>query len=1300
MCYNLFTLKQNGEKKLLNMMNRKKIMIAVFLSVMLFGGVCEIPEYEGFGTVSATTAGERFNFEYEENETGITITACEKSLRHIEIPETLDGKKVTALGNGLFKNFKELTSVIIPETVTVFGENLFDGCEALQEIEIPSGVEYISEDMFDYCKSLERTEVKSGNQHYTCKDGVLYSKDMKQLVYFPQNSSIRNFTIPQGVVEILPLAFESCDKLESIELGDVSKIGDKAFSKCRNLKSIRAGEKFSEAGTNIFKKLDTKNITVYGFDNTFAKQFAEAENVSFSLLNDNISGMKQVISGQTVSENPYNIFDLVGEKQETLGISQSAVKTETLTLDNNSLYFNSVGQTAELQLNIFPADNKVTWHTSDKNIAVVNSDGKVTATGNGNARITVVSEDGNIAVADVSVKVPVNNIAVSENEISFDKIGDTHKLYAEIYPSDVPDKNVYWSSADPNIAEVTQNGEVKSISNGSTKIFAMSSDGKTTEIIVNVKPVPQKVILSDENIQLDGIGDTYSLSAEIYPQIAEDTEIFWSSSDENIVTVDENGNLKAVGGGSATITATTENGITAECNLTVNIAIEKLEIDSQDITINKIGALYFTELSVYPENTTETELFWKSLDENVATVDNNGIITAQGNGSTRIFAVSRNGIISSATVKVKDTADWETTIEKPSLTFFSIGSNEILNVINGYGEMHWSSSDENVAKVNENGIVTSTGYGKAVITLETQDNTFSECEIEVKMPVKSVTLDSKKISLENIGDSIKLSARTIPSESNLSWFSDNENIATVDNYGNITAVGNGTAHITAVAENGISAVCEVNVSGELKELSIDSNNIVFSKAGEQASLNLITIPENSDTEISWFSEDPEIATVNNNGIVTAKSIGKTRIGVISKNGKTAYSEVEIKNLEVSQQSVYFEDGYGKSTLETAVKSTSEWTVSTDVEWLEVLKGDNKILITPQKNATGAERVANITISTPEQQLVVEVIQPSVSQLDTEFSEITDTGGNGDYYTLLPVNSLNGFEVKTDSPWIQLGNTDIEQNIPVGLSANESGITRSGNIIISDGTKTRIVEVTQFPRTDNIEWSAIVGDDGAYIFADAFSDSETLGMFGSGETVQLIGRKLVNGSYRCRYGESYGYIKAESLTENNNISVTGDDIILNVEDMKQFDDRWKYEPLGTYGDTIWDIGCTLTCVAMVESYRTGVTYYPDEMAHMLSFTAGGALFWPSDYVTVATEFDYQLFYEILKSGKPLIVGGGNSYTTHWCVIYGTQGITLDENGNPLNLSAENFLINDPGSSYRFNLAEYYSHCPQIYVIKSY
>lgn len=1276
-------------------MNRKKIMIAVFLSVAMLGGISEVPEYLNIRTVSATAAQERCNFKYEENKTGITLTDCDKSLRHIEIPETVDGKTVTALGNGLFKNSEELTSIIIPETVTAFGENLFDGCEALQEIEIPSGIEYVSEDMFDYCKSLERIVVRDGNLNYTSKDGVLYSKDMKQLVFFPENSPIRNFTIPQGVVEILPLAFESCEKLESIELGDTHKIGDKAFSKCRNLKTVRTGENFSEAGKDVFKKLDTKNIAVYGYNNTFAKQFAESENISFSLLNDNISGMKQVIFGQGSSEEVNNIFDLVGEKQETLGISGDAMITESLTLDSNSLLFDSVGQTAELKINISPAGNKVTWHTSDSNVAVVNSDGKVTATGNGNARITVVSEDGKIAVADVSVKVPVSNIAVSETEVSFDKIGDTYKVNAEILPSDVPDKTVYWSSADPDIAEVSRNGEIKSVLDGTTKIFAMSSEGKTSEIVVNVSVAPQRIILSNENIRLDNIGDESFLIAETYPKIAGNAEISWASSDENIVTVDEDGNLKAVGGGSAVITASTENGITAECNVSVNVDIEKLEISNKDISINEIGALYFTELSVYPENTTETELFWKSLDENVATVDGNGIITAQGNGTTQILAVSRNGITASATVKVRDTAYWETAIEKSSLTLFNLGSSEVLNVLNGYGELKWSSSDENIARVNDNGVVTSTGYGKAIITLETPDHTFSECEVEVKMPVKSVTFDNKKISLGNSGDTVKLSAKTVPSESNLNWFSDNEDIATVDSNGTITAVRSGTAHITAIAENGTYAVCEVDVAGELKEISIEKN-IVFSKAGEQASLN----SENPDTEISWFSENPEIATVNNNGTVTAKATGRTRITAVGENGKTAYCEVEVNNLEADRKSVYFEDGYGKNTIETIVNSTSEWTVSSDAEWLEAVKADNKILITPQKNATGAERVANLTVSTAEQQLTIEVIQPSVSQLDTEFSEIADTGGNGDYYTLLPVNSVNDFSVKTDSEWIQLGNTDAQQNIPVGLSANESGITRSGNIIISDGTKTRIVEVTQFPRTDNIEWSAVVGDGGAYIFEDAFSDSATLGLLEGGEDIQLIGRKLINGSYRCRYGEGYGYIKADSLSESNNITVTGDDIILNVEDMKQFDDRWKYEPLGTYGDTIWDIGCTLTCVAMVESYRAGVTYYPDEMAHMLSFTAGGALFWPSDYVTVATEFDYQLFYEILKSGKPLIVGGGNSYTTHWCVIYGTQGVTLDENGNPSNLTAENFLINDPGSSYRFNLAEYYSHCPEIYVVKSY
>jgi uncharacterized protein YraI len=139
------------------------------------------------------------------------------------------------------------------------------------------------------------------------------------------------------------------------------------------------------------------------------------------------------------------------------------------------------------------------------------------------------------------------------------------------------------------------------------------------------------------------------------------------------------------------------------------------------------------------------------------------------------------------------------------------------------------------------------------------------------------------------------------------------------------------------------------------------------------------------------------------------------------------------------------------------------------------------------------------------------------------------------------------------------------------------------------------------------------------------------------------------------------------------------VSLSVPSYKQTDSRWVNTQIGTSGRTIGDIGCATTALAMSESYRTGTAITPSAMTSRLSYTAGGAVYWPSNY-TSYTGSDYlQKVYSLLKSGKTVLIGlktsGGSQ---HWCVATGFAG--------GASLYAGGIRVNDPGSSSRTNLAQ--------------
>lgn len=176
----------------------------------------------------------------------------------------------------------------------------------------------------------------------------------------------------------------------------------------------------------------------------------------------------------------------------------------------------------------------------------------------------------------------------------------------------------------------------------------------------------------------------------------------------------------------------------------------------------------------------------------------------------------------------------------------------------------------------------------------------------------------------------------------------------------------------------------------------------------------------------------------------------------------------------------------------------------------------------------------------------------------------------------------------------------------------------------------------------------------------------------------------NGWSRILYdGVKTGYVSAQYLS--NYYSA----VSLNVPNFKQMDERWAEKTIGISGKTFSEIGCATTAIAMMESYRTGATIYPDLMEQKLNFTASGSVYWPSYYVAVTKTSGYlNAIYHKLKQGKPVLFGAVNSYgKQHWVVITGYAGGT--------GLISSSFTIRDPGSYSRTNLQQFLNAYPTFY-----
>ncbi|KTE89382.1 hypothetical protein AT727_13370 [Desulfitobacterium hafniense] len=234
---------------------------------------------------------------YKAGAAGITIVACDQAATRINIPDYIEGKPVTNIAREAFSGCRELTEIRLPGTLRTIGYAAFAGCKSLTGIDLPEGLEQVGEHAFWYCDSLRevkipaslkdfnlntftgkgdiRFAVAENNPVYTCRDGVIYTKDGKTLVRAGIIGS-DSFAVPDSVTEIStgaffhhpltsitlgpnvktigPEAFSSCLQLEEVNLNEgLKNIGDKAFQGCLRLDGIIFNEGLKSIGANAFE---------------------------------------------------------------------------------------------------------------------------------------------------------------------------------------------------------------------------------------------------------------------------------------------------------------------------------------------------------------------------------------------------------------------------------------------------------------------------------------------------------------------------------------------------------------------------------------------------------------------------------------------------------------------------------------------------------------------------------------------------------------------------------------------------------------------------------------------------------------------------------------------------------------------------------------------------------------------------------------------------------------------------------------------------------------------------------------
>ena len=320
------------------------------------------------------------------------------------------------------------------------------------------------------------------------------------------------------------------------------------------------------------------------------------------------------------------------------------------------------------------------------------------------------------------------------------------------------------------------------------------------------------------------------------------------------------------------------------------VAVSSITLNENTLALT-VGRSETLTATVLPDNATNKNVTWESSDSRVATVDENGKVTAvkQGTATITVKSVSNDTVTDTCDVTVTDQIFPVTGVAlTPDNAELYVGETKNLMVVftpsNATNKnVTWESSNTAVATVAD-GVVTAVGKGTATITVTTADgNHTATCEVTVKIPVSSVTLNPTSTALV-VGNTKQLTATVAPAnadDSTLVWTSGNAKVATVDQNGLVTAVGAGTTTITATA-GGKSATCTVTVTAKPVPIeTIALRDAAVSVGGTIQLEPVFTPADTTQRDVTWSSSNSKIATIDANGRVRGVAEGKVTITVTS-----------------------------------------------------------------------------------------------------------------------------------------------------------------------------------------------------------------------------------------------------------------------------------------------------------------------------------------------------------------------------------------------------------------------------------
>lgn len=480
----------------------------------------------------------------------------------------------------------------------------------------------------------------------------------------------------------------------------------------------------------------------------------------------------------------------VGSSQKTAHATTNyyvTCKAVNISLSTTYMSLN-VGQGDYLEYSLSPnitPTPTVRMYSNNTNVASVNSGGYVHAEGPGDCVITVENSAGPDATCSVHVnRVDPTNVYLPSHDPIY--IGQTVTLTPQLYPSNAQ-TTFYWSSNPSSVATVS-GGSVTGRSVGTARITVTTSNGLSDYCDIEVyKPVPSSITLNKTQLRLP-LGGTETLTYNVSPSYAIYT-VSWESDASDVVSVN-NGLLEAKKQGTANITVTTDNGKSSTCEVTVPPEPTAVSItpDEFELLMGRTKPLTY---SFTPADAATASLTWESSNPDIASINQQGVVTAIRPGQTTLTATTRNGVVGQSVL----------TVPMPLFHLFVWTKAGI--------KTGFLSTDEPQFNV-EGDIV---HFTTSRFTMDIHRDTLDKFTLEEVLPEHPKVVSMPESMMLGLGTSVQLDIDMTPTdaETSLTWFNDNPEVVSVTQGGRVSGLKVGEANLMVQTSNGLRASCHITV---------------------------------------------------------------------------------------------------------------------------------------------------------------------------------------------------------------------------------------------------------------------------------------------------------------------------------------------------------------------------------------------------------------------------------------------------------------------------------------------------------